>query len=110
MDFGELAAHGRLAASEFGGKVGKRCRDPRPGFEKHQGRRDAGQFGNPGAARSLLGRQKPGEKELIGRQTGDGERRERRGSAGERDDDVPGFPRRTHELEARIGDERRAGV
>ena len=78
MKLGELAADRRLALAELGGEIGERCGKPRPGFEQHQRRRDARQFGDAGAARGLLRRQEAGEEELVGRQAGDRERGQHR--------------------------------
>ena len=86
VDFGKLAAKRGLARAKPGREIGERCRDPRPGLEQHQARWDAGEFGDARAPGGLFGRQKAREKELIGGQAGDAQRRQQRRSAGQRGD------------------------
>ena len=55
-------------------------------------------------------RQKAFEQKPVGRQARDGERRQQRRGAGQRRHRVAGVLRGAHQLVARIGDERRAGI
>ena len=110
MQLGQLAADSRFARSEAGRQVGERRGQPRPGLEQHQRCRNAAELGNAAAARGGLRRQEAGKQELIGGQAGDGERRQQRRGAGQRRDRVAGVMGGAHQLEARIGDQRRAGV
>ena len=83
---------------------------PRAALEQHQRRRDARELGDARAPLALLRRQEAFEEEPVGRQARDRQRRQRRRSARQRGDRMAGLARRAHQLEAGVGDQRRAGI
>ena len=110
VQLGQFAAEGGFAFAESGGKIGQRFGNPRSGFEQDQRGRRARQFGNAGAPRGLLRRQKAGKEKLVGRQARDRQGGQHRRGSGYRGDRVARLLRRANELIARIGNQRRAGV
>ena len=106
----QFAAHGGFARAEPDAEIGECRGETRAALEQHQRRRHAGELGDARAARTLLWRQEAFEEEPVGRKPGDAERHQHRGGAGRGRHRVAGLARLAHELEAGIGDQRRAGV
>ena len=84
VQLGELAADRGLARAEPGREVGERRGKPRPGLEQHQRRRNAASSAMRVRRAAVLRRQEAVEEEAVGRQAGDGERRQQRRGAGQR--------------------------
>ncbi len=110
VQLGKLAAHRGFAVAERGGEIVEHGGDARPGFEEHQRRRHLREFGEPRAPRLLPRRQESFEEEPVGRQARARDRRHHRGGARHGSHHVAGGLRLPHQLEAGIGDQRRAGV
>ena len=84
--------------------------EARRAFEKHQGRVDRSPSRERPPPRRRARRQKAGEQEGVRRQAGQDQRGHRRRRARHGGDRQILGERRAHELEAGIGNERRAGI
>ncbi len=110
MELGELAADCRRAIAQYGNDVDESRGKPRRRLEQQQRGRHRGEDGEGLLSLCRLGRQEAREEKAVRRKAGERQCRHRCRWAGDRGDGDPRGDRRTYQLVARIGDERRAGV
>lgn len=111
VQFRELARDRRLARRpEHRSAIGEHLHDAMRRLEKHQRPRLARERVEPSAPLARLRRQKSLEAESIRRDPGHGQRRRDRGRSGNRSYLDTGRCRATHEIEARVRQQRRPGV
>ena len=91
-------------------KRGKRRGEARPAFVESERAPERRRFRDRRRARAGLGGQEAPKGEAVGRQAGQGQRRDHRARARHGDDVDAGRAGVADELVAGIGDERRAGV
>ena len=110
MPLGQLPRHRGLAVAEDLGYVGERSGEPRRTLEKYQRSGKPRPVAERAPPRCRARWQKAGEQKYVGRQAGQDQRGHRRGRPRRRRHRQVFGQRRPHQLEAGIGDERRAGV
>ncbi len=110
IELGQLAADAGLAVAKRGQHVGERLVQARAGLEEDQGCRLVGELGEEGLARRRFVGRKTGEGEAVGRQAGQAQGGQHRRGARDRMDVDAGLAGDFDQAEARVGDQRRAGV
>ncbi len=106
----DLARHRRVAGAEPGRHRRQRRAEARAALVEDEASAQSLHFGEGVSARLLLGRQEAREQEAIGRKPRQRQRGDRGAGAREGDDVVSRRTCVAHQLEARIGDHRRARI